>query len=200
MNKLRKVPLMNEKKRKAFLHDDLCRLPVDVPKAKRQKKSIFGTMSQSLADEHLSPVVEVYSKFRTVDADSESEDVLAVIHGGPPANSPENKNLVVAHKKMIALTPRHQPPKIGTVEVAPTDVLIRTKSKAAFGGQNNHNIIFTKQKKGCYYRKSMVVLKGDTFFNKWPVPGTPIQQMNQITAEQFEKVWPPGLLVFLFLV
>ena len=188
---------MNEKKRKVFVHDDLCRLPVDMPKAKKHKKSIFQNVVPTIADTTLDPLVEVYTHFRTEDEDRSSDDVIVAILGGAPLNSPKNEGLVTIHKKLAALTPKHQAPKIGSIRVTPADVLMRTKAKIAFGGQNMHHIVFTKQKRGSLQRKPMSHLKGDTYFNDWPVPGVAMSQVPQITQEVFDRIWGPGLIMYI---
>lgn len=193
VSKLRKIPLMHERKRKLFLHDDVCRLPVDIQKAKRHKRSVFQPVTQTIDDASLEPLLEVYGTFRTQDADNQSDDLIAVIVGGPPPNSPLNNALQVVHKKLQAMRPLHQSPKIGTIEVAPGDVLGRTKARGAFVGQNNNNIVFTMQKKGYINRRPMSVLKGDTYFNKWPVPGIAMPQMPRVAHDEFDKIFA-GLL------
>ena len=191
--KVRKIPLMSEKKRKLFVHDDVCRLPIDLPKAKRQKKSVFQPTTQTIDENIMEPILEVYGAFRTQDADNQSDDVILVIVGGPPPNSPNNAGVLAVHSKLTAMRPVHQPPKIGTIEVAAGDVLVRTKARGAFCGQNNNNIVFTMQKKGMIHRKAMSVLKGDTYFNKWPVPGIAMSQMSRVSQDEFEKIFQ-GLL------
>ena len=184
---------MQEKKRKLFIHDDVCRLPVDIQKAKRRRKSVFQPTTQTIEDTCLEPILEVYSAFRTQDADNQSDDLIAVIVCGAPPNSPCNNALQVVHKKMTSMRPIHQSPKIGTIEVAPGDVLGRTKARGAFQGQNNNNIVFTIQKKGYMHRRPMSVLKGDTYFNKWPVPGIATMQMPRVSQDEFDKIFA-GLL------
>ena len=192
--KLRKSSLMQERKRKLFLHDDVCRLPIDIQKAKRQKRSVFQPVTQTIEDAILEPLLEVYTTFRTHDADNQSEDLIAVIVGAAPPNSPANNGLQVVHKKLHAMRPLHQSPKIGSIEVAPADVLFRSKARSAFTGQNNNNIVFTMQKKGFMNRKPMSVLKGDTYFNKWPVPGIAMPQIPRVSQDEFDKIFH-GLLL-----
>ena len=150
-------------KRKLFLHDDLCDKSVDWVHAKKYKRSVFHAKPSKLDRADLDPLFEIYEVCK---AGADGDDVIAVTTPGPPANSAVDKNVVVAHGRMKALTPKHQNPKIGTIEISCADILQRTKSKRAFTGQNEHHVIFTTQSKTKAQRKSFSVLKGDSYFNK----------------------------------
>ena len=150
-------------KRKLFVHDDLCDKSTDWKKAKKDKKSVFHGKSGKLVANDLDPVVEIYE---TCKADGDGDDVIAIVASGPPANSPVDKNVIVAHQRLKNLQPKHQKPKVGTIEISRADILQRVKSKHAFIGQNEHHLIFTTQSKAKPQRKSFSVLKGDSYFNK----------------------------------
>jgi len=46
--KLHSVPLMKEKRRKIFVHDEMCARGVDVQQCRTQKKSIFTPLKQTM--------------------------------------------------------------------------------------------------------------------------------------------------------
>ena len=73
---------------------------------------------------------------------------------------------MVAQAKLKSLTPRHQKPKIGSIELNYLDILHRTKGKDAFAGSNEQRILFTTQRVQGLKRKHHEVLPGDSFFNK----------------------------------
>ena len=150
-------------KRKLFLHDDLNDKATDWEKHKKGKRSVFtGTVSK-LDRGDLDPLMEIYEVNK---APNDSEDVLAVVTSGPPPNSATDRNVIVAHGRLKNIQPKHQKPKIGTIEIARNDILQRVKTKNAFVGQNEHHVIFTTQSKKTSQRKCFSVLQGDSYFNK----------------------------------
>ena len=151
-------------KRKLFLHDELTARPADWKKAKKEKKSVFRTTEHVKLDSaDLDPVFAIYELCKD---DATGSDVIAVVTTGPPANTAVDKSVMVAHARMKKLSPKHQKPKIGSIEISGTEVLQRVKSKNAFVGQNEHKLTFTTQSTNKIQRKSFSVLKGDTYFNK----------------------------------
>ena len=150
-------------KRKLFVSDHLCDKAIDWPKHKKNRWSVFNSKDSSkLNKEDLDPLIEIYE----VNKASNCEDVIAIITSGPPANTPLDRNRIVAHARLKTLQPKHQTTKIGTIEINRADILQRTKNKNAFVGQNEHHMIFTTQSKTKAQRKSFSVLQGDSFFNK----------------------------------
>ena len=173
-------------KRKLFLHDDLAEKPVDWPKAKRERKSVLnGSTFVKLRSPDLDCLVEIYDVCKD---DADGQDVIAVITSGPPANTVVDKNVMVAHKRLKDLTPRHQKPKIGSIEISSTDVLQRVKSKNAFCGQNEHRVVFTTQSKTKIQRKPFCTTKADSYFNKWPVSAIPFGQLARTSMAKFTKM------------
>ena len=89
-----KLGLLNrlaEKKRKLFLLDDLTSKPLDHERLSKRHKSVFAPMKQMLADTDMDPLLEVYSKFRTENAEKMSDDTVMVLTPSAPPNSPVNK-------------------------------------------------------------------------------------------------------------
>ena len=161
--KLMNINLLADKRRKVFVHDELCAKPLDWDHLGKNHKSMFTPLKQTMADETLDVLVEVYSAFRTEDDTKTSDDTIVVIMPGAPPNSPVNKNVQTTYAKMGKVAPKLQPPKIGVIEVRHGDILARTKSRVAFQGSYQNNIMFTRQKKGPYTRMNMANLGGDNF-------------------------------------
>ena len=112
--KLEKVPVMRENKRKLFLYDDTNAHPLDWPKLKKQRKSMHTPHQITLHEEAMDPVIDAYTYFKTTDDQgSPSEDYLAVITQGPPANCPSQKNAELAHRKFQNIRPRLGKPCVG---------------------------------------------------------------------------------------
>ena len=134
--------------------------------------------------------MEVYSAVKTQGDDGVSEDVLMVMLPGPPPNIPTAKNLELVHKKMKAITPKLQTPKIGKIELERSDVVIRSKQHHAFTGVNDDHIVFSMEKKGCMHKAAMAHLKGgDIYFNRWPVPSIPFSQFLQVPKATADKMF-----------
>ena len=185
------LPLLKEKKRKLFLHDDCVASQVNWDKIKRRKMSMFSFMNRSMTADDLDPIKELYVAGKTAGADGqESDDLLMVIVPGPPPNAPGRKNIETVYKVMKGMTPKMQTPKIGKIEIACADILRRTKQHAAFTGSNENHIMFTMQKKGSMHKAAMAHLQGgDVFFNRWPVPSIPWPQLMKVTQAVHEKMF-----------
>ena len=148
---------------------------------KRRKLSVFTRTNNAMIPEDLDPIVEVYSGVKTKGDDGISEDVLMVTLPGPPPNIPNLKNLEMVHKKLKAITPKLQAPRIGKIEIERNGVVSRAKHHAPVSGVNDDHIVFSMEKKGCTHKNQMAHLKGgDVFFNKWPVPGISFSQLLQV--------------------
>ena len=151
-------------KRKLFMHCDLCDKAMDWERHKKNKWSVFNCKATSKLDKaDLDPLIEIYEVNK---ASADSEDVLAIVTGGPPPNSATDRNVIVAHARLKGLQPKHQKPKIGTIEIARADILQRIKNKNAFFGQTKHHVIFTTQSKLKPQRKCLSVLQGYSYLNK----------------------------------
>ena len=189
-----KCSLLGEKKRKLFLFDDLVKAPVDSELAKRRKISIFEHSTPSLNSSHLSPMLEVYTESRTVDDNNESDDCVMVVAQAGPPDQLESPNLNVAFKEFKNLIPKHQAPKIGTVERDPeTWLKYFGKSKKAFVGRPDHHLIFTTQKKQLLQRAPFKTLKGNSLFNKWVVPVQNPSEMTMCNVADVENLFAaPG--------
>ena len=192
MNRLKRkmtsLPVLTEKKRKLFVHDEMCAKAVSWARVINQKGSMFAPLKQTMNDSTLDSVMELYTAFRTENDNKESDDAIAVIVPGALPNSPINKNVQVTHAVLSKAVPKLQPPKIGVIHLRETDLLARNRSKTAFSGHYQHNILFTKQTKHSYQRKAMANLGGDNLFNKWDVPAIPLAKMMKLPQEQFDKV------------
>ena len=60
------MPLMNEKRRKIFVHDEMCARGVDVQQCRAQKKSIFTPLKQTMTQESLDMLMSLYEEFKLV--------------------------------------------------------------------------------------------------------------------------------------
>ena len=70
------------------------------------------------------PLTEVYAHFRKEDNFTKHcTDMIMVVVPGAREDAPGNKPLEVAHKGLRTLNPKHINPKIGDIQLLPTDVL-----------------------------------------------------------------------------
>ena len=81
---------------------------VDWERVKRRKISMFCGWSTKFDADDYEGMANVYTRFRTVDADSKSGDVNVVVLPGGDPNMPENPGLVAAHKWLRGLVPKQQ--------------------------------------------------------------------------------------------
>ena len=141
--KVSNLPLLREKKRQLFYHSEHVATKMDWSRIKRRKLSMFAPVNRSLDGDDINPIIELHSLIRTPDSDN--EDLLIFTVPGAPIDVPSNKNLETVHKKIKSISPKLQPPKLGKIEIAHADVLIRTREKVAFKGNNEHHIIKVKE-------------------------------------------------------
>ena len=182
--KLARVPIMGEKKRKAFDLEVSNMKPLDWDRLKRRKQSMFQPLELTMTSADVEPLIEVYSQFRTENEQKESNDVIVVTVPGPLPTSPFNKNAEVVFKQLSKITPKHPTPKVGVIELAQADVLRRIRGRMAFQGKTDDHMVFTSQLKGTFERKQMKVLPGDSYFNKWPTTTMPLASMVRIKKSQ----------------
>ena len=140
--------MARENKRKLYIDDFTVRDEFDWTKAKRQKKSCFSYQQTTIEDEDLEGLFQTYSKTkRTVD--NVSDDVLMAIVPGPLADEPEDKNLASVCKQMKKLTPKHQKPRIGRIDVAHQDAMRWSRNTASFNSSRGEDhLVFTTERKG----------------------------------------------------
>ena len=138
-----------------FLHAENVEPAPAWDRIKRRKLSVFARMNGVMIPEDLDPIVEVYSAVKTKGDDGINEDVLMVMLLGPPPNTPNFKNLDMVHKKLKAITPKLQAPKIGKIEIERSDVVNRAKHHAPWSGVNEDCIVFSMEKKGCMHKAQM---------------------------------------------
>ena len=192
MNRLKRkmsgLPVLGEKKRKLFVHDEMCAKSVSWDRVTKKHGSMFAPLKQTMKDTSLETVMELYNAFRTENDNKESDDAIAVIVPGALPNSPINKNVQVTHALLSKAVPKLQPPKIGVIHLRETDLSARNRSAKAFSGHYQHNILFSRQTKLSYQRKVMANLGGDNLFNKWEVPAMSLAKMVKLPQEQFDKV------------
>ena len=147
-----------------------------------------------MKDSNLENIIELYGKFKTeAENGGGSDDVVAVIAQGPPPNQPFNKNAEITYnylKNQRAAGHRFQNPKVGTVRYQPSDILARTRTKAAFQGRCEDQLIFTKESKHTPARKQMIHLSGgDTFYNEWPVTCLPFAKLARCNRATHDKIF-----------
>ena len=186
--KMNGLPVLGEKKRKLFVHDEMCAKAVSWDHVTKKNGSMFAPLKQTMQDSSMETVMELYNAFRTENDNKESDDAIAVIVPGALPNSPINKNVQVTHAVLSKAVPKLQPPKIGVIHLRETDLSARNRSSKAFSGHYQHNILFSRQTKLIYQRKVMAHLGGDNLFNKWEVPAMSLAKMVKLPQEQFDKV------------
>ena len=86
-----------------------------------------------------------------------------------------------------AVRPRLREPTHAIIEIAPSDVLQRTKSKGAFCGRNEFNMMFASSSK--IPRRVFSRLTGDPFFNRWPIKAIPFGQLVRCTTSTLDKMF-----------
>lgn len=94
-------------------------------------------------------------------------------------------------KKLKTLVPKHQTPVICNIEVLQADILRRMRCRGAFQAKSDDHMIFTSQLKTApsFQRKTMKVLRGDTYFNKWPVTSISLAKLARCTIDMHEKLF-----------
>ena len=66
----------------------------------------------------------MYAYFRKEDhCTKQCTDMIMVVVPGAREDAPGNKPLEVAHKVLRTLNPKHSGPKIGDIQLLPTDIL-----------------------------------------------------------------------------
>ena len=128
--------VLSEKKRKLFVDEVANSRPLDWEKLKKRKKSMFQPVSVTFQpeDQEVVNLFEVYNLTRTEDDEKVSDDIVCVLLPGQAPNVPSNKNAETYCKAMRSMVPKHQPPKLGQVEMEQTDILRRVRAKGAFMG------------------------------------------------------------------
>ena len=205
VNRLQRIPFMNEPGRKLFCYDSLCREPVDWSAIKRLKRSIYGGAKVSMRltnageenEDTLAVLKNVYLAFATQRAsDNLCEDITACIVPGRQGDNPTNEVLNTAWKSLKALGNRHVGPKIGNIRVSQEDMLHHMYTRGHWNPSPEHHVLFTYQANPSDNsgRKRMRHLKdntrcGDTFFNEWPVPMYQPSQMPRVSMDEHEKMF-----------
>ena len=77
--KLRRIPILNEKKRKLFNLEAQNMKPLDWDRIKRRKKSMFQPTTETIEEDDATLLIEVYNHCKTVDEDRVSSDVVHYI-------------------------------------------------------------------------------------------------------------------------
>ena len=112
VDKLQRIPFMNEPGRKLFYYDSLCREPVDWGAIKRHRRSCFGgtkvTMQLTNAGDEsgdtLSVLKNVYDAFSQERAtDHLREDIVACVVPGRQGDNPMNEALTTAWRSLKAM-------------------------------------------------------------------------------------------------
>ena len=97
----------------------------------------------------------------------------------------------VVFKKMKTLVPKHVTPRICNIDIHPADVLRRARCIGSFQSSSADQMIFTAQSKNApsLQRKTLKVIKGDTFFRNWQVPSLSISKMVRCTLEENTQIF-----------
>ena len=189
VSKLQRLPVLSsEKKRKLYLYDEHVARPFDWRAMKRNRKTIFHPRQSDFDQADLDLMLDVYMKTRTQLGDT-CQDMLTVLLPAAPPNTAENEGAKRAVHRLRQLTPRHQRPKIGTVERSHEDVLRQTRERVSFVGNVDSTIIFTRQAPINVVRKAMMFCGGDTYFNRWRVTSIPYQQLPRCKEAVSATLW-----------
>ena len=207
---LGKVPLVQEPGRKLFKYDSLVMDPMDWKKLKQQKRMFphaGGKVSMTLitsggSDESdtLAPLKNTYSMYRSMKDGKSCEDIVAVVLPGAGTDVPENVPLTKAFNSLRMLNPKHVGPKIGSVQIEQSDILRQMNARGALWRRKLENhLLFTylcPPGAGLHGRKKMKYLAGgDTYFNNWPVPATPMANMAKCTEGQHQDIFRDDVVV-----
>ena len=183
--------LVNEKKRKLFLYDELSAKMVDADRLYKRHRSAFTPLTASLAEDDLESLMYLYSKFRTESDDRKSDDVVMLLTPSQPPNSPHHKNLLTGHAKFSKHTPKLCPPKIINIEAKPADMMNRLRGSQAFSGSSIiANMIWTREVKTAMVRRKMSHLEGDTLLNQWRVPLISFDKLAKIEKNKLANLFP----------
>lgn len=99
-----------------------------------------------------------------------------------------DKSLVMVDKKFKdVMGPRSRAATIATIELAPADVLQRTKVRAAFAGRNEYTLMFTSGKP--IERRFFSTLSGDPYFNRWKIGTIPFGQLVRCSTGTADKIY-----------
>ncbi len=174
--------------------------PLDWERIKKGKKGFLTarkvevTFDPRMGKDSLLPLKEVYSSYKTTTRqDGGSEDVVIAIVPGVNNDNPVNDALVAAHASLKALTPKHVGPKIGNIDVKPSELMdnLAASKGGCFKRKFEDHLLFTYHLAPVeFQRKRMRYLSGgDTFWNTWPCPMVAISQMPRVTTDQHDKIF-----------
>ena len=189
VSRLQRLPVLsNEHKRKLYMYDEHVARPFDWRAMKRSRKTVFHPRQSDFDQADLDLMLDVYMRTRTQQGDT-CQDLITVLLPAAPPNSAENEGAKRAVQRLRQLSPRHQRPKIGTVERSHVDVLRQTRERSSFIGNVDSTIIFTRQGPINIGRKTMMFCEGDTYFNRWRVKSIPYQQLPCCKEAVIGKLW-----------
>ncbi len=201
VRKFGSVRLLSEPGRKLWFHDLLSSKPVNWAKAKAFHKSLRtltrlevcyqpGERDKDSGDT-LRPLKSVYTQYRsTKQEDGRSDDIVAVAVPGETRDKPTNEALEKCYKSLKTMVPRHQDPKIGSIEIEQTDA--SALHRQLFARKVQHHLLFTYQSPpdANRTRKKMRYLGGGhSAINTWPVADMPWAQRLQTTQEEHDKIF-----------
>ena len=170
------------------MYDEHVARPFDWQAMKRNRKTVFHPRQSDFDQADIDLMLDVYMKTRTQQGDT-CQDLITVLLPAAPPNSAENEGAKRAVQRLRQLAPRHQRPKIGTVERSHVDVLRQTRERTSFVGNVDSTIIFTRQAPINIGRKTMMFCEGDTYFNRWRVNSIPYQQLPCCKEAVSDKLW-----------
>ena len=136
----------------------------------------------------------MYGTFRNTNTDDgQSDDVVAVIVPGESRDRPLNEALDKCYRSLRNLSPKHQDPKIGTIELhEPVAAEAKVSSRNVFLRKVDHHFVFTSQTapNANQSRKKMRFLDGGhTAVNRWPVKAMELFQRLQTTQDEHDKIF-----------
>ena len=145
----------------------------------------------------LSQVVlqEVYSATCSQDVDNGvAEDVMAVLLKVDTRKPLRGSALETVKTKLASCIRKHHT-QVGSIELNTDECLqrVRTKGRKAFGNNIEDKVVLASLK-GLQAAVSgkMRYLNGDTFFNRWPAPVTPVAVLPRETELTAERLFDLG--------
>ena len=188
IKRLRKVPVLQENKRKLFVEEEGLMQPAPWEQIKRRRQLPTTFIKSSLDDDDLKPLSNLWSEFRSVDSDNKSSDIMLCTFLPSPENCPVNPGMSIAHGRFRKMSPHLATIRIGEIRHPVEDFVKRAKKGSL--GTNSRPLLFGTQAKLVVPRRAMLHLAGGhTAVNEWPVPETPLNNMIKVTPDLHTKLF-----------
>ena len=188
-NKLEKVPLLLERKRKLVIFDASVDAGVNWTDVKKRRRNIFSAPGPGLCVERLKVCVEdVFPVGHSNNAIQAETDVMVVMLR---QDTKKRTNVVETARTTLSTLGKKHCQVVGIIELDASETLQRFKrGKKAFGAHVEDKMLASSEKgfddAVC---GKMRYLNADTYFNRWPIPMLPVATMPQMKEELHEKLF-----------